>query len=421
MVKFILTMFILNSGISYSQKSWIPVGHITGGSEYVYTMTSNHSGDLFASVWANGIYRSTDRGASWSFSGLSGKRVSCLAVSDNGDIYGISITQNFSYIHRSTDNGLTWTDVFTGSFPLNYAGGGAIVFPSERSVTAAISITVGPLIGDVSMFVFRSTNGGDSFFQTQRIDAGFVGGMQIIPDGRILMGSSLAGVLQSGNNGISFTSLNTFPSIFIKTIIKDAGDFIYVSDAYGLNRSSDNGASWISAGSQNSTAYLRAAIANNNGDLFISTDDRKVFFSSNNGDNWEMITEGLPAGSYVYSFTAANGKMYAGTNNSGVYVYDDLTNVKENSTAPSEYHLFQNFPNPFNPVTVIKYDLKTNSFVKLNIYDAAGNEVKTLVNEKQNPGQYSLNWNASGFSSGVYFCKLETGIGSEVRRMILLK
>lgn len=421
MVKIILLFFILHSGISYSQNSWIPAGQITGSADYVYTMTSNHAGDLFASVWANGIYRSVDHGASWSFSGLGGKRVSCLAVSDNGDIYGISITQNFSYIHRSTDNGLTWTDVFTGSFPLNYAGGGAIVFPSDGSVTAAISITVGPLIGNVAIFVFRSTNGGDSFFQTQRIDAGFARGMLIIPDGRIFLGTSTAGVQQSGNNGNSFTTLSTFPSIFIKTILKGEGNFIYVSDAFGLNRSSDNGATWISAGSQNSTSYLRAAQSNSNGDLFISTDDRKVFISTNNGDNWTMIMEGLPSNSYVYSFASADGKMYAGTNISGVYVYDDLTNIKENTAAPSEYHLYQNFPNPFNPVTVVKYEVSENSSVKLIIFDVAGNEVTTLVNERQNPGKYSFQWNASGFSSGVYYCKLETGSGSEVIKMILLK
>ena len=56
MVKLILLIFILHSGISYSQNSWIPAGQITGSADYVYTMTSNHAGDLFASVWANDIY-----------------------------------------------------------------------------------------------------------------------------------------------------------------------------------------------------------------------------------------------------------------------------------------------------------------------------------------------------------------------------
>lgn len=92
-----------------------------------------------------------------------------------------------------------------------------------------------------------------------------------------------------------------------------------------------------------------------------------------------------------------------------------------NSNISDDYKLYQNFPNPFNPVTVVKYEVSENSSVKLIIFDVAGNEVTTLVNERQNPGKYSLQWNASGFSSGVYYCKLETGIGSEVIKMILLR
>ncbi len=227
----------------------------SGNTDWVYAVASNSQGELFASSWAVGIYKSTD-GVHWNFSGLSGKRVSYITEAPNGDIYALSKTVDFSYIHRSTDNGSTWDDVYSGSFPLNYAGGGAIVFPDDGSIVSAFSVTVGPTIGDVATFVFKSTDGGNSWFQTQVIGEGFAGGMIITADNKILLGSSLGGVYYSANNGNSFLHLNTFPSIFIKTIIKAPDNTIYVSDAFGLNRSTDNGNTFVSAGSQNSTAYF---------------------------------------------------------------------------------------------------------------------------------------------------------------------
>ncbi|MFZ1322650.1 MAG: T9SS type A sorting domain-containing protein, partial [Ignavibacteria bacterium] len=87
----------------------------------------------------------------------------------------------------------------------------------------------------------------------------------------------------------------------------------------------------------------------------------------------------------------------------------------------------QNFPNPFNPVTTIKYDLEVTSFIKLKIYDITGKYIKELVNQKQQSGNYEVKFDGSDLSSGVYFYKLtlETVSGgkefSETKRMILLK
>jgi Arylsulfotransferase (ASST)/Secretion system C-terminal sorting domain len=88
---------------------------------------------------------------------------------------------------------------------------------------------------------------------------------------------------------------------------------------------------------------------------------------------------------------------------------------------PGTFALYQNYPNPFNPVTNFKYDLPKNSFVKLTIYDIAGKEIETLVKEKQNPGTYKVNWNASQYPSGVYFYKLVSETQSETKKMILIK
>jgi len=86
------------------------------------------------------------------------------------------------------------------------------------------------------------------------------------------------------------------------------------------------------------------------------------------------------------------------------------------------YQLDQNFPNPFNPVTRIRYSIPENSSnVRLVIYDQLGNEIRTLVNKKQNAGNYEAEFNGSGLASGVYYYKLVSKNFSDIKSMILLK
>jgi hypothetical protein len=88
---------------------------------------------------------------------------------------------------------------------------------------------------------------------------------------------------------------------------------------------------------------------------------------------------------------------------------------------PKNYKLHQNYPNPFNPVTKIQYDIPKNTFVTLKIYDILGREAAVLVNENKAAGTYTVEFNASGLTSGVYFYRLETTSYSEIKKMILLK
>lgn len=92
-----------------------------------------------------------------------------------------------------------------------------------------------------------------------------------------------------------------------------------------------------------------------------------------------------------------------------------------NSNIPSEFMLEQNFPNPFNPVTKIKFQIPKSGYVSLEIYDALGRNVTTLVNENLNPGIYEAEWNAVNQPSGIYFYKLVTSEFSEVKKMVLVK
>lgn len=91
------------------------------------------------------------------------------------------------------------------------------------------------------------------------------------------------------------------------------------------------------------------------------------------------------------------------------------------SEMPKEYKLYNNYPNPFNPSTEIRYDLPKSSLVKLTIYDINGKLVKELVNQVQSAGSYKFKFDASGFSSGVYFYQLSAGDFKAQNKMLLVK
>ena len=91
-----------------------------------------------------------------------------------------------------------------------------------------------------------------------------------------------------------------------------------------------------------------------------------------------------------------------------------------NST-PSSYELDQNFPNPFNPSTTIRFSVPSSEFVSLRIYNSIGEKVAELVNQVLPAGIYNVNWNAENVSSGVYFYKIEAGSFINTKKMILLR
>jgi hypothetical protein len=88
---------------------------------------------------------------------------------------------------------------------------------------------------------------------------------------------------------------------------------------------------------------------------------------------------------------------------------------------PTEYKLYQNYPNPFNPATIIQYQIPKDGPVTLKIYNLLGREIKTLVNGYKKLGSYSVNFDASGLSSGVYIYILKSGEFSSMKKMMLIK
>ena len=93
----------------------------------------------------------------------------------------------------------------------------------------------------------------------------------------------------------------------------------------------------------------------------------------------------------------------------------------EERTAVRRYELFSAYPNPFNPVTQISYVLAQSGHVRLSVVNLLGQEVAVLADERQEAGEYSVSWNASELSSGLYFARLETQGNIMTRKLVLLR
>ena len=98
----------------------------------------------------------------------------------------------------------------------------------------------------------------------------------------------------------------------------------------------------------------------------------------------------------------------------------------EFSVIPNEFQLYDNYPNPFNPSTTIRFDIASESFVSMKVIDILGREVVTLVNENKMPGKYQIRWSGKNNSykqlpSGVYFVRLQAGSFTSLKKITLIK
>jgi hypothetical protein len=156
----------------------------------------------------------------------------------------------------------------------------------------------------------------------------------------------------------------------------------------------------------------------------------------NNDGSVELIATAMSSqGFYLYAWTFPGipfthedfpwpqyGHDRYRTNQHGFIPPDEPVGIQPmNTNVPASFILYQNFPNPFNPATSIKFDIAKSGNVKLVVFDILGREVSTLVNENLNPGTYQVSFDGSSFSSGVYFYKFTTDDFAEMKRMIMVK
>ena len=147
-----------------------------------------------------------------------------------------------------------------------------------------------------------------------------------------------------------------------------------------------------------------------------------VFRSSNNGTSWAAtsLTNG------VSCFVVGGTNLFAGTDGHGIWrrPLSEMDPTSAGTTAdnlPSTFILYQNFPNPFNPSTTIKFELPRASVVSLAVYDVLGREVSVLINDRRSAGVYEVKFDGSALASGVYFYRLQAGSYVNRKKLLLLR
>ena len=269
--------------------------------------------------------------------------------------------------------------------------------------------------------------GGDDLWapvQTIGIPATNIYCLALDASNDLCAGTSLNGIFISTDGGTFWTQAGvSTPLIFysVKTIEIDNERRIFAgTDTSGAYYSDDLGVSWIGIPSINGKS-VTGFLVNYPSMYFAGTSDHGVFVSADRGLTWHSANNGLTDSSVISLIVDQQDHLYAGTNKGLFMGTGIMTRIDEKNKVPSTFSLNQNFPNPFNPTTVISYGLSVYGRVTLIVYDLLGREVKTLVNEVKRPGRYQVTVDGIDLPSGVYLYRLATGSYVETKKMILIK
>ncbi len=163
---------------------------------------------------------------------------------------------------------------------------------------------------------------------------------------------------------------------------------------------------------------LVSIIPKNNSDTLLVSGKQIVLSNTGAGTLSSVID--LGDGTYQATITAPiamgtdsiSALVISGTDTVSIFrntvvAYINPISVNENLISPNRFYLYQNYPQPFNPSTTIKYQIPELSYVTLKVYDVLGNEIEKLVDEEKPSGTYELTWHADNLPSGVYFYQLK--------------
>jgi hypothetical protein len=287
-----------------------------------------------------------------------------------------------------------------------------------------------------------STNNGNDWIESNNgLLSTFIvslGAIQNTSGGPTLFAGTGAGVYRSTNNGVSWIEANNgLTNLDVQTFTSSGQNIFAGTIGGGVCISTNNGASWaaVNNGLTNTTVWRVFALPGLPGNILAGT-NLGIFHSSNDGQTWSSISSGLPpspshSSSIVRVFAinvitdGSEQYLVAGTEGRGVWkrpLSEVITSVTPISgIVPAEFSLKQNFPNPFNPQTVISFTLPKSNTVTLRVFNVLGEEIAMLVNEHLKPGTYEIKWDAENFPSGVYYYKLQAGSFVETKKMVLIK
>ncbi len=239
-----------------------------------------------------------------------------------------------------------------------------------------------------------------------------------LPQGSIFLKDVISGTLVSIDMkaSTSYTLINTGINTLAITYISSQQSTPVELTSFAANLSDDKvNLSWVTATEKNNSGF--EVQRSKDGTVY-----EKIGFVEGNGTTTEI---------HKYNFKDANpptGKLYYKLKQidyNGSVNYSNVIEVEQST--PTVFSLSQNFPNPFNPTTTIKYGLPSISNVRIKIYNSLGQEIETLVDGTQNAGYHEVTWDASNKASGIYFYSIEaaseTGKGTfrSVKKLVLLK
>jgi photosystem II stability/assembly factor-like uncharacterized protein len=207
-------------------------------------------------------------------------------------------------------------------------------------------------------------------------------------------------------------------------INSDTGYLLGSGDGGSLLKTTNGGTSWNRINTNPPETYFLSCYFFNVNTGYLGTSYGRIFKTTNGGVTLSLQHEDTNTGEIYQISFLGNDTAYAIAHDKYLKTINggEPVGVFHNSTSiPDKFSLSQNYPNPFNPLTRINYELPITNYIILKVYDALGNEVETLVNEKQSAGSYSVDFNAASLPSGIYFYKLITEKFSETKKMILVK
>lgn len=397
--------------------------------------------DAMFVAYGDKVHRSWNRGETWTeistMSGFgSGTRAHSFYVNPlDTNVWLAAVKGSPHKVIRSTNYGQTWTQVLGMQFS-NYGQ------PLEQDQNNPNYYYFCPAVESQNPQVgfWRSTNMGASFelisqpniFRSPCDIIVQWGNSNVIFVGDGVTSGGLGTVFKTTDGGFTWEqksqnqSGSEIPSMFNSAFDTTKAYHTTWSSNF-VYRTTDQGDSWSILQNHGSSGW-GSDICREDPTTFITSNygGNTNHLTTNAGANWtsfSLPSTGAGCGviymdrSYALEMrTSGLSKMYVSYSN----FLTDIT-VNTNSNIPNEYSLSQNFPNPFNPVTKISFTLPASGFVTMKVYDQLGKEVATLVNGSRNAGNYSVDFDGSKLSSGVYFYRLQTEDFVSTKRMILVK
>jgi photosystem II stability/assembly factor-like uncharacterized protein len=332
-------------------------------------------------------------------------------------------------LYHTTNSGASWSK----QLPPSWSMGLFVQFVDANNGWAVVA-NGGGSSNITSSAIIRTTNGGTNWISLPVslgipyfIDANNGWCFNASPGG-----VAVSYIWRTTNGGTSWNTQLTDSSSgrFLNLQFIDLNNGWVVGDSGKLFRTTDGGTNWTritntgNISNHNAVFFLDANVGWIGSRVSGNQDQGIILHTTNGGGSWTI--QDTPSQNDIFSiyFVDANNGWLTGDN--GVIsrtTSAGATSVREESpgTIPSLFQLKQNYPNPFNPTTFIQYDLPASARVCLTVYDVLGREVATLVDEVQQAGSRSVEFNAGRLASGLYYYRLQAGTFTETKKLVLLK